>query len=151
MDTILEFFHSLLRWGVLFALVVAIVVSWKGYFAKSPIIVWHRAVAIVAMVLCHVQLVIGAVLYGMRFARKIASQPALKPFIAEEVQQVLPELVALDEKGEPASVKYHVLPALLLAEVQRLQVALANASSRTAALESAVAELRSLLVAARQR
>jgi hypothetical protein len=79
------------------------------------------------------------------------STPVQYGLIAEEVQQVLPELVALDEKGEPASVKYHVLPALLLAEVQRLQMALANASSRTAALESAVAELRSLLVAARQR
>lgn len=77
--------------------------------------------------------------------------PVQYGLIAEEVQQVLPELVALDEQGEPASVKYHVLPALLLAEVQRLQAALANASSRTAALESAVAELRSLLVAARQR
>ena len=83
MDTILEFFHSLLRWGVLLALVVAIVVSWKGYFAKSPIIVWHRGVAIIAMVLCHVQLVIGAVLYGMRYAAfndRFSGNPALLRF-----------------------------------------------------------------------
>ncbi|MCC7501942.1 MAG: hypothetical protein IT229_05410, partial [Flavobacteriales bacterium] len=46
MDTILEFFHSLLRWGVLLALIVAIVVSWQGYFAQSPLIVWPRGVAI---------------------------------------------------------------------------------------------------------
>lgn len=77
--------------------------------------------------------------------------PVQYGLIAEEVQEVLPELVALDDQGEPASVKYHVLPALLLAEVQRLQAALANESARTAALESAVADLRSLLVAARQR
>lgn len=79
------------------------------------------------------------------------STPVQYGLIAEEVQEVLPELVALDDQGEPASVKYHVLPALLLAEVQRLRASLASESARTAALESAVAELRSLLVAARQR
>lgn len=41
--------------------------------------------------------------------------------IAEEVQEVLPELVALDADGQPATVKYHVLPSLLLADVQRLE------------------------------
>jgi len=42
--------------------------------------------------------------------------------IAEEVQEVLPELVALDGTGQPATVKYHVLPSLLLADVQRLEL-----------------------------
>ena len=49
------------------------------------------------------------------------SAPIQYGLVAEEVQEVLPELVALDEAGEPASVKCHVLPALLLAEVQRLE------------------------------
>lgn len=78
------------------------------------------------------------------------STPLQYGLIAEEVEQVLPELVAYDEHGEPAKVKYHVLPSLLLAEVQRLQAALQAESSRTAALEAAVAELRATL-AARER
>jgi len=68
MDTALEFFHSLLRWAVLLALVVAAGAAWRGYFTKGPIIVLERLITIVAMVLCHVQLVIGAALYGLRFS-----------------------------------------------------------------------------------
>ena len=78
------------------------------------------------------------------------STPVQYGLIAEEVEQVLPELVAYDEHGDPAIVKYHALPSLLLAEVQRLQTALRAESSRTAALEAAVAELRATL-AARER
>ena len=78
------------------------------------------------------------------------STPVQFGLIAEEVEQVLPELVAYDDKGDPATVKYHVLPSLLLAEVQRLQAALRAESSRTAALEAAVAELRATL-AVRER
>jgi hypothetical protein len=38
-----------------------------GYLKKGPIIVWERSIAIVAMVLCHVQLLLGFVIYAMRF------------------------------------------------------------------------------------
>ena len=40
--------------------------------------------------------------------------------IAEEVYDIMPELVALDDSGIPYSVKYHDLPALLLNELQKL-------------------------------
>jgi hypothetical protein len=79
------------------------------------------------------------------------STPIQYGLIAEEVEQVLPELVAYDEKGEPATVKYHVLPSLLLADLQRLQAALDVERARTSALEAAVAELRAALTAARAR
>jgi hypothetical protein len=39
--------------------------------------------------------------------------------IAEEVAKVAPELVALDAEGAPYSVRYHVLPSMLLNEMQR--------------------------------
>ena len=39
--------------------------------------------------------------------------------VAEEVEQVAPELVAPDLEGKPYSVKYHELPALLVNEVQK--------------------------------
>lgn len=41
--------------------------------------------------------------------------------IAEEVAETFPELVVNDELGQPFTVRYHQLPPLLLAEVQRLE------------------------------
>jgi hypothetical protein len=38
--------------------------------------------------------------------------------IAEEVSEVLPEIVVTDENGQPFTVQYHVLPALLLAVLE---------------------------------
>lgn len=68
--------------------------------------------------------------------------------IAEEVNQVMPELVAHGKDGRIETVKYHVLPTLLLAEVQRLERERASLASdrdalsaRVEALERLVAEL----------
>jgi hypothetical protein len=58
--------------------------------------------------------------------------------IAEEVAEVLPALVVHGEDGAPRAVRYHLLPALLVAEVQRLQRA-------HAAQEAAILELRTEL------
>ena len=41
--------------------------------------------------------------------------------IAEEVAEIYPELVVRDKDGQPAGVRYHVLPAMLLNELQRQQ------------------------------
>lgn len=49
------------------------------------------------------------------------SKPLQYGLIAEEVAEVLSELVAYGDDGRPETVKYHVLPTLLLEEVQRLQ------------------------------
>ncbi|MEZ5291527.1 MAG: tail fiber domain-containing protein [Vicinamibacterales bacterium] len=49
------------------------------------------------------------------------TKPVQYGLIAEEVAEVLPELVAYDADGQPATVMYHVLPALLIEEVQRLE------------------------------
>ncbi len=49
------------------------------------------------------------------------STPIQYGLIAEEVNEVLPGLVVLGQDGSPETVKYHVLPALLLADVQRLE------------------------------
>lgn len=48
--------------------------------------------------------------------------------IAEEVAEVLPEIVVNDENGQPFTVQYHVLPVLLVNEIQKL-------ATRVAALE----------------
>ena len=39
--------------------------------------------------------------------------------VAEEVQELMPSLVILDEEGKPESVKYHEMPAILLNELQK--------------------------------
>lgn len=64
---ILQLFHSILRWLVLLSVSVSGIVALKGYLRKDPIIVWERSLTILAMVLCHVQLVIGLALYGLKF------------------------------------------------------------------------------------
>ena len=60
-----------------------------------------------------------------RFRYTSASTDAPGPLqyglIAEEVNEVLPELVARSADGAIETVQYHVLPTLLLAEVQRLE------------------------------
>ncbi len=41
--------------------------------------------------------------------------------IAEEVHEIMPEIVVLDKEGQPQSVQYHNLPVLLLNEIQKLR------------------------------
>ena len=78
------------------------------------------------------------------------STPIQYGLIAEEVQDVLPELVALDDDGLPASVKYHVLPALLLAEVQRLERERARLDETVRQLTDDLAALRDQTARARR-
>ena len=66
------------------------------------------------------------------------STPVQYGLIAEEVAEVYPELVARSADGSIETVKYHVLPTLLLAEVQRLE-------RERAALARELVELRALV------
>jgi hypothetical protein len=66
-SSFVEFFHSLLRWGVLLSVAIAGLAALVGYLRKAPIIVWERSMSVLAMVLCHVQLVVGVILYAMRW------------------------------------------------------------------------------------
>jgi len=69
-----------------------------------------------------------------------ASETRQYGLIAEEVAEVFPEMVVLDGNGQPETVQYHVLPVLLLNEIQKQQAfikALAeNFGKRIAALEA---------------
>ena len=40
--------------------------------------------------------------------------------IAEEVDKIMPDIVVYDEDKKPHSVQYHILPAILLSEIQKL-------------------------------
>jgi hypothetical protein len=70
---------------------------------------------------------------AFRYRQHVESDPDSPEqfgLIAEEVAEVLPELVVFDAEGRPATVKYHLLASLLLGEVQRLE-------ERVAELEAA--------------
>lgn len=69
------------------------------------------------------------------------STPVQFGFVAEEVATVSPELTADGADGQPVSVKYHVLPALLIEEIRRLE------RERTALVERVRALERVLLAA----
>ena len=56
-----------------------------------------------------------------------------------------PELVVNDAEGRPFSVRYHVLPALLLNEVQKQHTQLSGQTAEIAALKEQLAELSQLV------
>lgn len=72
------------------------------------------------------------------------STPIQFGLIAEEVETALPALVVRDAEGQPVSVKYQDLPALLLADVQRLE-------RERRAQDEALQSLRDELAALRRR
>jgi hypothetical protein len=65
--------------------------------------------------------------------------------IAEEVAGVMPELVVNDANGEPYTVRYQLLPPLLLAEIQRLERARHERDERLAEQDRELASLRALV------
>ena len=54
------------------------------------------------------------------FNYKQDNRPAVG-LIAEEVEKIMPELVAYNQEGQPEAVKYHDLPVFLLLEIQKLK------------------------------
>jgi hypothetical protein len=59
---------------------------------------------------------------AFRYRQQVASDPNAPVefgLIAEEVAEVLPELVVFDREGRPETVRYHLLSSLLLAELKR--------------------------------
>jgi Chaperone of endosialidase len=55
--------------------------------------------------------------------------------IAEEVDEIIPDLVVRNKEGDPESIKYHDLPVLLLNEIQRQHNVIAELSRRLDRLE----------------
>ncbi len=74
------------------------------------------------------------------------SKPLQYGLIAEEVAEVMPELVVYDAEGLPQTVKYHVLPALLLNELQRQEAKLQRQEQELAVLREKIGEVEALRV-----
>lgn len=66
-DHLLLFVHSLLRYAVLITVAVAGALHLHGLLKQRPILIGERKLSIVAVVLCHSQLVFGLALYLMNF------------------------------------------------------------------------------------
>jgi hypothetical protein len=62
--------------------------------------------------------------------------------IAEEVADVLPDLVVHDKAGQPEAVRYHLLPALLLNELQKQHRQLGAQAETIAAQAETIAGLK---------
>ena len=74
---------------------------------------------------------------SFRYRDGVANGEAIDEYglIAEEVAEVAPELVARDAAGEPYSVRYHVLPSLLLNEMQKQRRTIGALLARVEQLE----------------
>ncbi len=73
-------------------------------------------------------------------------QPLQFGLIAEEVAEVLPDLVVYDEEGQPYTVRYHLLSSLLLNEVQKQHRQLADQRQSLVLQRDELAWLRGRLV-----
>ncbi|MGH7753131.1 MAG: tail fiber domain-containing protein, partial [Gemmatimonadales bacterium] len=78
-----------------------------------------------------------------------ASRPGPREYglIAEEVAAVLPDLVVYDRAGEPETVRYHLLPTLLLSELQKQRRTLTEQTKIIEGQQEAIAALKSRLEA----
>ena len=65
--------------------------------------------------------------------------------IAEEVDKVLPQLVVKDEAGSPYTVRYELLPVLLLNEIKKQKVDLEEQKQDISMLKNIVAKLQQKL------
>jgi hypothetical protein len=88
------------------------------------------------------------VTFRYRQAFADGGKPVQFGLVAEEVAAVFPELVAYNQAGKPETVKYHVLPALLLNELQRQEREL---QSQKLALEKRLLEEQLETEGARRR
>jgi hypothetical protein len=73
------------------------------------------------------------------------AKPIQYGLIAEEVAEVLPAL-AVFKDGQPETVKYHVLPSLLLAGYQQQQRTIAAQAEHIAALEARMRDLETRML-----
>lgn len=75
---------------------------------------------------------------SFRYKEQGPKGPLTYGLIAEEAAQVLPEIVVYNENGEPETVRYHLLNALLLRELQEQRRLIDAQAARLAALEGRV-------------
>ncbi len=97
----------------------------------------------------------SANIYGLRPVTFIyngdASETRQYGLIAEEADQVFPDIVVDDETGQPFTIQYHVLPVLLLNEVKKQHDALINYSNELFNHKALITQLEASIVKFAQR
>ncbi|MEZ4807293.1 MAG: hypothetical protein R2815_07425 [Flavobacteriales bacterium] len=109
----ITFLHSLLRYAVLIMVAVAGFTALRGYLGRSPVLTWHRSAAIIAMVLCHIQLVVGIILYANNFGtfeERFGERPDLMRFWKMEHIATMILAIALVTMGRSLSKKAKTEP-----------------------------------------
>jgi hypothetical protein len=84
------------------------------------------------------------------FKYKCETDPSGLPqygLIAEEVAEVYPDLVAYDQDGQPVAVRYHLVNALLLNEVQKQHRTIESQQAEIERMKSQLAALEARLLA----
>jgi len=76
------------------------------------------------------------------FRYKTQTEKVHYGLIAEEVDQVLPELAVRDKNGVIETVAYHELPPLILAEVQKQQLLISKQQSQLSTQQSQIEALQ---------
>jgi hypothetical protein len=71
--------------------------------------------------------------------------------IAEEVDQIFPEIVIKNEQGQPETIQYHVLPVLLLNEMKKQQLTMNEMQEIIAHLEARLERFMERLEAVENR
>ena len=77
---------------------------------------------------------------SFRYTAHSGSGPRQYGLIAEEVADVLPDLVVYDKAGEPQAVRYHLLPAMLLNELQKQHRRIVEQAETTTVLRAQLSE-----------
>ena len=85
---------------------------------------------------------------SFRYKPEVIEGPRAVEFglIAEEVAEVLPDLVVYDEEGRPETVRYHLLSSMLLNELKKQHRQLADQRQSLVLQEDELARLRGRLV-----
>jgi hypothetical protein len=88
-----------------------------------------------------------------RYREAVANGEAIDEYglIAEEVAQVAPELVVLDAEGDPYSVRYHILPSLLVNLNQKQQRTIEERQQVIEVLSDRLDSIEQLLAAGSER
>jgi hypothetical protein len=73
------------------------------------------------------------------------SKPLQYGLVAEEVAQVYPDVVGYNAQGQPDSVEYHKINAMLINEVQRQDREIQEQSKEIEELKASLAELKAVV------
>jgi hypothetical protein len=101
------FVHSLLRYGVLLTVAAAGLLHLRGWLAQRPLLNGERNISVWAVILCHVQLLVGAILYALNWSTYAGMSGDAGRFWKMEHIGVMVIAIALVTIGRVSSKRTH--------------------------------------------